>query len=228
MRAKNTSHKSLAIASWSGGKDCCLACYKAQQAGYRITRLINFVSRESRRSCFHGLDPDLIRLQARRIGIPLRQMQMPSDNKEYENEFKSAVSRFHGVPTMIFGDIYLDEHKQWVERVCGEIRMQAVEPLWNSTPAALMEEFISLGFRALVVSCRADKFGQDFVGRFINRELLRELTARSICPSGEHGEYHTLVVDGPLFSKGIEILESEPVLREGFWKSWVLDIKHYR
>jgi len=220
--------KSSAIASWSGGKDCCLACYKARQSGYRITRLLNFVSRESGRCCFHGIDPDLIRLQSRRIGIPLKQVKMSADMKEYENEFKSAVSKFRGIQTVIFGDIYLDMHKQWVERVCGEIRVQAVEPLWNSAPAVLMEEFISLGFRAIVISCQADKLGKEIIGRFIDRDLLRELNARSICACGENGEFHTLVVDGPMFAKGIEILESEPVLKEGFWKHWVLNIKRYR
>ncbi len=150
--------------------------------------------------------------------------------KEYEKEFKAAVSELKdtGIEGMVFGDIYLDEHKDWVERVCQDIGITSIEPLWNNSPAVLLEEFISLGFKAIVVSAQADKFSQDFVGREVNKELLQELQARNICPCGENGEFHTLVVDDPIFKRKIEILESEPVLKEGFWKYWFLDIKKYR
>ncbi len=218
------------VSSWSGGKDSCLACYRAMQQGYKVKYLVNFISRESQRGCFHGIEQKLLQLQAELIGIPLVQKEVTADMKEYEKEFKAAVSELKdtGIEGMVFGDIYLDEHKDWVERVCQDIGITSIEPLWNNSPAVLLEEFISLGFKAIVVSAQADKFSQDFVGREVNKELLQELQARNICPCGENGEFHTLVVDGPIFKRKIEILESEPVLKEGFWKYWFLDIKKYR
>ncbi len=218
-----------ALSSWSGGKDSCLASFKAIKQGYKITRLLNFISRESKRGCFHGIEGKLLRLQAELIGIPLVQKEVSPDMEKYEEEFKQAVCGLKavGAKSIVFGDIYLDEHKDWVERVCGDLNVAAVEPLWNGSPVELMREFIGLGFKAVIVSCKADIMGKEFLGRYITSELVDELTKMNICPCGENGEYHTLVVDGPIFKRPINILKSEPLFKEGFWKHWFLDIKEY-
>jgi len=221
-------NNSTVISSWSGGKDSCLACYKVITGGYEIRYLLNFISKESKRCCFHGIEAKLINLQAELIGIPLIQKEVTADMQEYEKEFKAAVSQIKDINAMVFGDIYLDEHREWVDRVCGDLGITPIEPLWNIPPAEIIEEFINLGFKAVVVSCQADKFDRSFVGRYMDKDLLNELKIRNICPCGENGEFHTLVVDGPIFKKRIEITESEPVLKEGFWKYWFLDIKKYK
>lgn len=217
------------ISSWSGGKDSCLACYKAIKQGYEIKYLLNFISKESGRCCFHGIERVLLRLQSELMGIPLIQKEVSPDMKEYEEEFKEAVIalKAEGVEAMVFGDIYLLDHINWIKRVCDDLKIKPVEPLWNCSPSVIMEEFIDLGFRAVIVSCQADKFGKDFVGKEVDKDLLLELKSRDICPCGENGEFHTLVVDGPMFKRRIQILESEPVFKEGFWKYWFLDIKKY-
>lgn len=216
------------ISSWSGGKDSCLAYYNALRKGHEIKHLLNFVSKDSGRCCFHGIEKDLVKLQAELISVPLTQKEVTADMKEYEREFKEAVSAFKGVDSMVFGDIYLDEHKDWVERVCGDIGITPIEPLWGISPFDIVYEFIDVGFKAIVVSCQADKFGKDFVGRIVNKDLINELRERNICPCGENGEFHTLVVDGPIFKRPIKIIKSEPVFKQGFWKYWFLDIKEYR
>ncbi len=216
-------------ASWSGGKDSCLALYKALDRGYNVSRLLNFISRGTGRGCFHGIESRLMQAQARAIGIPLVQKEVSPDMKAYEDEFKSAVSELkkQGIHGMIFGDIYLDEHKQWVERVCSDSGVSFLEPLWNIPPEKVVREFIDLGFKAVVVSAKEDIFEKEFVGRILDADVLKELKKKNICPCGENGEFHTFVVDGPLFRNRIEIKESEPVLKEGFWKHWFLDIKQF-
>ena len=218
------------ISSWSGGKDSCLACYKAIKSGYRVKYLLNFISNESKRCCFHGIEAGLLNLQAELIGITLIQKEVSPDMQKYETEFKEAVSeiKVKGIEGMVFGDVYLEEHKSWVERVCKDLEIIPIEPLWNHSPLKIVEDFIDLGFKAIVVSCKADLLGKDFIGRYLDRDLLQELRMRNICPCGENGEFHTFVIDGPMFRKGIEILESEPVLKEGFWTHWFLDIKRFR
>ena len=60
-----------------------------------------------------------------------------------------------------------------------------------------------------------------------DKKLIKELKERSVCPCGEKGEFHTLVVDGPIFKKPIKILKAETIIKEGFWRHWFLDIKEY-
>lgn len=221
--------KEYAIASWSGGKDSCLACYKAIQQGYTIKYLLNFISRESKRGCFHGIEAKLLTHQAGLIGLDLVQKEVSPDMALYEEEFKAAVTEICGndINTMVFGDIYLLEHQSWVNRVCNDLKIKPLEPLWNVPPEKVIEEFVESGFKSIIVSCKADCMGKEYVGRLITKPLIAELKSKGVCPCGENGEYHTLVIDGPIFKKPITIEESVPILKEGFWKHWFLDIKKY-
>jgi len=220
----------ISVSSWSGGKDSCLACYKAMEEGYKVEYLLNFISKEYKRCCFHGIEPALLKLQTELIGIPLVQKEVSPDMEMYEEEFKKAVSELKamGVKGMVFGDIYLDEHKTWVERVCKDLEIQPIEPLWGIAPEEIVKDFINAGFKAIVVSCKADIFGKEFIGRYVDNNFLDELKRKNICPCGENGEFHTFVIDGPIFKKKIEITESEVVLKKGFWEYHFLDIKRYQ
>ncbi|MDP2968383.1 MAG: diphthine--ammonia ligase [Deltaproteobacteria bacterium] len=218
------------ISSWSGGKDSCLACYKAMQRGYRVEYFLNFISKEYKRCCFHGIEAKLLNVQTDLIGIPLIQKEVSKDMEEYEIEFKQAVSGVKGneIAGMVFGDIYLEEHKIWVERVCKDLEIEPIEPLWGFPPDQIMEDFITLGFKAIVVSCKADLFGKEFIGREVDEDFIKELRRKGICLCGENGEFHTLVVDGPIFKRRIEITKSRAILKEGFWTHWFLDIQEYK
>lgn len=210
-------------ASWSGGKDSCLACYKAVTQGYEVTHLVNFISRQFRRVSSHGVRARLIRRQAQAIGVPLVQYTVPPDMGLYEQRFKRAVSALKrkGIEGMVFGDIYLQEHRDWIERVCGELGITPVLPLWDIAPKRVLGEFIQAGFEAVIVSVKADVFGQEWLGRSVDHGSLSAL--EKLCQEkeadlcGEHGEYHTLVVDGPLFLKRMHLVRGAIVQRDGYW-----------
>lgn len=212
-----------AVASWSGGKDSCLACYKALKQGYEVTHLVNFVSRESGKVSAHEVTGYLIHRQSQAIGIPLVQYTVPANGDSYEQRLKRAVSALKrkGVQGMVFGDIYLQEHRDWIERVCGEMRITPVMPLWKVEPQQVLREFIAAGFESIVVSARADVFGQEWLGRSLDYRFLSELTKlcqeRDVDICGEHGEYHTLVVDGPLFRQRLQLVPGVREQRDGYW-----------
>ena len=213
------------ISSWSGGKDSCLAAYLALGQEYEISHLVNFISQEFKRVSFHGTEAKLIQLQSQAIGIPLLQKQTTWE--EYELEFKEAVRSLlpQGVKGMVFGDIYLDEHKEWVERVCGELGIEAIEPLWNKDTEEVFTGFIDAGFKAIIVSAQAELIDEGWVGQRLDRKFLSYLKARNIDLCGENGEYHTLVVNGPLFKRRIEVIESKTINRDNHW---LLDTVKYR
>jgi diphthine-ammonia ligase len=215
-------------ASWSGGKDSVYACYRATKCNHEVEYLLNFISKAYQRCCFHGIEAGLMSAQARCVGIPMVQKEMSDDMEQYEIEFKEAANglKAKGIAGMVFGDIYLDEHKQWVERVCGDIGMNAVEPLWKESTDKIVDEFIREGFTAVIVSCKKE-LGGDLIGRELDAGVMAELKKRGSCVCGENGEYHTFVVDGPMFNKRVNITKSAPLLRERFWPHWFLDIKEY-
>ena len=218
------------ISSWSGGKDSCLALFKAIQQGYEISVLLNFISEQYKRCCFHGISNELVNLQSEAMQIPIVQKSVPDDMKGYETQFKLAIKELkkREIQGMVFGDIYLGEHKSWVDRVCNDMDIIPIEPLWNLPAEKVIKEFIDTGFKAIVISAKADIFEEDFLGKEINYDLINEIKKKNICCCGENGEFHTFVYDGPIFKKKIIINETEKILKEGFWKHWFLDIKKYK
>lgn len=216
--------------SWSGGKDSCLAMHRAAEAGHEVACLLNLVSREHKRCCFHGIEAELMRAQAGIMGLPILVKEVPEDMGEYEEGFKAAIAETrekYGIAGMVFGDIYLDEHRGWVERVCRESGIEALEPLWGGSPADLAREFIADGFHAVVVSCKADLLGKDDIGSRFDAGFVARLPAKGVCPCGEKGEFHTLVTGGPGFRGSIRITEAESLLKQGFWEHWSLDIRRW-
>jgi len=212
------------FSSWSGGKESCLACYKALSTGFDVSYLLNFISEDGTRSRAHGISSDLIALQAKAIGIPI--IQVKSSWGGYEEKFKEAVEELkeNGVKGGIFGDIDLPEHREWVDRVCSEVEVASIEPLWGNDPREILKEFVNAGFKAIVIKVKADWFGKEWVGRELNEQFINDLP-EEIHPCGEHGEYHTFVVDGPLFQRRIDITKSDKKLKDG---SWLLDISEYK
>ncbi|MHC1623737.1 MAG: Dph6-related ATP pyrophosphatase [Candidatus Methanospirareceae archaeon] len=211
------------FSSWSGGKESCLACYKALSNGFDVSYLLNFISEDGTRSRAHGISSDLIALQAKAIGIPI--IQVKSSWGGYEAKFKEAVGELKkkGVKGGVFGDMDLQEHREWVDRVCSEVEVASIEPLWGNDPNEILNEFVNAGFKAIVIKVKADWFGKEWVGRELNEQFINEMP-EEIHPCGEHGEYHTFVVDGPLFQRRVEIIKSNKKFKDG---NWILDISEY-
>jgi len=210
-----------AFISWSGGKDCCLACYQAMSDGLEIRYLANMLTEDGTRSRTHGLSTEVLQLQSRAIGIPL--LQGKATWGTYEDEFKKLLRSFkrQGINEGVFGDIDLEEHREWVERVCDTADITPHLPLWGKEQDEILRRFISVGFEAVVIATKADMLGEEWLGRRIDVDFINQLTelrkTNNITPCGEAGEYHTLVVDGPIFQKLVEIQETEKVLRNGHW-----------
>ena len=213
------------IVSWSGGKDSCMALYEALRLGYKVTHLVNFISNDDKRVRFHGTNADLIKQQGAAMGIAVAQYETTWDG--YERDFKAGVRGLlpTGVSGMIFGDIYLDVHKEWVERVCGEIGIEAVEPLWGRPTAELLDKFIELGFEAVIVGVNSKVMDEKWVGRAVDSSFRDYLNRNNIDPCGENGEYHTVVVNGPLFSRRL-LLSTGDVISKNEYR--LLDIKDVR
>jgi len=202
------------FASWSGGKESALATYRATSQGYQVAYLVNFISEDGKRSRSHGIPSSVIALQAKATGIPLIQVKTSWGN--YEANFKGVVRQLksNGIEGGVFGDMDMEEHKEWVERVCTELEIKPVLPLWGITPEELLAEFWGSGFKSIVVATRLDK---SLLGKSLDKAFLDELRKYGCHPCGESGEYHTFVTDGPIFKQSLNIIQGEKVQRDNVW-----------
>jgi diphthine-ammonia ligase len=211
-------------ASWSGGKDSCLAYWKAISQGLKVSHLLNFIHADSTKAMSHGLDSKLIALQAQAMGMPILQQKVTWET--YEAGFKDALEKLklEGVTGLVTGDIYLQEHKDWIDRVCGAVGVKALLPLWEIDSPTLLTDFIEAGFKAIIVSVKAKFLGKEWLGRQVDKKLASELGQLGVDVCGEAGEFHTFVYDGPSFKKPVKISKAVPITRNDHW---TLDIMEY-
>ena len=202
------------FSSWSGGKECALATYKAISQGHEVLYLLNFISEDGERSRSHGIKAGVLALQAEAIGIPLIQLKTSWEN--YEENFKKVVKELKdkGIEGGVFGDMDLEEHREWVERVCGEVGIKAFLPLWGTKPEKLIDEFLKLKFKATVI---ATKLEEDLLGKVLDKALVRRIVRLGSHPCGESGEYHTFVTAGPIFRRALKIYKAERERRDNMW-----------
>jgi diphthine-ammonia ligase len=212
---KNGTEGKRFVCSWSGGKDSCLALYRAMRSGMPV-KLFTMMEETGERSRSHALPPAFIRRQAEAVGIPHESRSATWG--EYEAKFIAALKRFkqEGVEAAVFGDIDLEPHGQWEEMVCREAGLSLSLPLWKEDRRALAEEFIGAGFRAVIVTVNTQYMDMRFLGREYTRELLPELAEAGVDLCGENGEFHTAVFDGPVFKKPVEFRMGEPISHEGY------------
>lgn len=214
------------FSSWSGGKDCCLACYRAMTSGLEVEYLANMAYEGAKRSRTHGLSADVLKMQARAMDIPI--VIQPTTDDRYEIEFKNMARTLKekGISGGVFGDMDVIEHRQWVERVCNDVGLKAYLPLWQESQQKLLKEFVDSGFKAIIVATNADKMGREWLGRIIDIMFLEQMVeldrTGGITVCGEAGEYHSLVLDGPIFKKRLEIIKGDSIKRDNHW---FLDIK---
>ena len=203
--------------SWSGGKDSCLALYHAIRNGGNPRSLLTILSEDGITSRSHALPKPLIKEQAGSLG--LQPVFRSASWQQYEVEFISALREFKksGIEVGVFGDIDVDSHREWVRRVCGIAGIVPVHPLWKRDRRELLEEFIGLGFKAQIVVVNEQKLSKNFLGKAIEAHTITEMEEAGIDPSGELGEYHTVVTDGPIFSSKVEIKSAGQEHNEGYW-----------
>lgn len=212
---KGKNDKGRVVVSWTGGKDSCLACYGAISEGFEVSRLLNF--REIQMHGSHDINPDLLYAQAEALGIPLIQKDFTS----YEQEFKKVVRDLRDSGGKIDGAVFghIKTHKNLVDRICEDLGLELIMPLWQRNSEQILNGLIDLGLEGILLSVKADLLGKEWLGRKIDENFIRDLKKHnpSIDPCGENGEFHTFVTDCPLFKNKIKVMESKIVLRRGYW-----------
>lgn len=187
-----------AMASWSGGKDSCLALWRAQKAGANITHLLTALDETGLRTRSHGVTKELIYAQGKSLGM--LNTFISASWQEYEKHFIDQLTQLHaqGIREAIFGDIDLIAHRKWEEFVCMKAGLTAVLPLWNEDRLAMVHEFLRAGFKAWVVCVDGGFLDDSFVGVEFNQQFIDRLPP-NVDACGENGEFHTFVYDGPNF-----------------------------
>ncbi len=203
--------------NWSTGKDAALAYYYLKKNNnYQINLLVTSINTHHDRVSMHGLRVKLLEIQAKEIELPLTTIKLPEEPtmEVYNNEMGKVVSHLQsqGYTHCGFGDIFLEDLRVYREKQLSPYGIKCNFPLWKRNSTVLIQEFIQLGFRAVVICIKSDLLDVSFLGREIDENFIKDLP-ENVDPCGENGEFHTFCFDGPIFKNPVKFTIGEKVYR---------------
>ena len=209
-----------AVVSWSSGKDCAFALHQVRTGGQlEIVGLLTTLNQENDRIAMHGVRKELLQLQLQALDLPAEivMLPMPCDDETYRQRVGLAVEKLHerGVKQVVFGDLFLEDIRQYREEQMLGSGLAPVFPLWQCGTGQLSRDMVDSGLQAVVTCVDQRVLSTEYLGRQYDHQFLDDLPA-DIDPCGENGEFHTLVTAGPMFSSPIAVRIGEEVSRGDF------------
>lgn len=207
--------------SWSGGKDAAWTLHRLRATpGLDVVALVTTVVPTFGRVAVHGVRVELVRAQARSAGVPLVEVPLswPSSNDEYERRMNDALAGLRaerGVSHLAFGDLFLQDVREYRERMLAGSGLTPLFPLWLEPTRQLADAMLAAGTEARIVCLDPTRVDRSFAGRLLDAPLLAGLPD-SVDPCGERGEFHTFVTAGPMLREPVPVALGEIVDREGF------------
>lgn len=208
--------------AWSSGKDSAMALYEIfKRKDIEVRALLTTLTEGFARVSMHGVREELLDAQAAALGLPLVKVRIPQNcaNTEYEARMQATLEQFvaQGVKTVAFGDIFLEDLREYREKQLARIDMTALFPIWKRDTRELAKQVIQSGIKAILTCVDGNALDGAFAGRAYDESLLSDLPA-GVDPCGENGEFHSFVYDAPMFCQPIDCQRGETVLREQrFW-----------
>lgn len=207
------------VLAWSGGKDSAMVLHALlEDDRYEVVSLLTTVAKQYERISHHGVREELLEQQAAALGIRLRKLYLHQDhcsNEDYEAAMKKVMLEYKekGVLTVAFGDIFLQDLREYRENNLAKVGMKGIFPIWRRDTNEIIQTFIALGFKAYLTCVDCEKLGEKFAGRPIDADLIRDLPD-GVDPCGENGEFHSFVYDGPIFRRPVSLSVGQVVLRD--------------
>lgn len=209
------------LLSWSSGKDSAWALHvlRSHHPELEVVGLLTTINEQFERVAMHAVRVELLRAQAAATGLPLLEIGLPwpCSNEQYEARMTDATAQAcaSGITVMAFGDLFLEDIRQYrVQKLAGT-SIRPVFPLWGQPTAQLARAMLAGGLRARLTCVDPRQLAPSFAGRDFDAALLADLPA-SVDPCGERGEFHSFAYAGPMFTKPVAIQTGEVVERDGF------------
>ena len=217
---ENSAPKEKITLFWSSGKESLLAlCALGRHESFEVSSLLTTVN-FSGRVYLHGIPGELLKKQAKSLGLPLKTLPLASlpTSDEQERTLRQALMQYkqEGINHVAFGDVSNIKIKTHREKLLASFGMKAIFPLWEKKSHELVRAFIDLGFKAVATCVDPKVLNRSFAGRSIDNDFLKDLP-KGISPCGENGEFHAFVHDGPIFSEPVTFKKNTVVLRDNLY-----------
>ena len=205
-------------ALFSGGKDSVYSLYNTKNSGHNIKCLITIQSKNSESYMYHVPNIELTELQAQAMDLPIIMRSTDGEKEKELNDLviaiKDAIDEYN-ITGLVNGAIYSNYQRTRIDKICSDLALTSLVPLWHRQPKAMLSEMVEHGFKIIMVAVAAGGLGPEWLGRELDPQAITELSCLHetcyVCTGGEGGEFETLVVDSPLFKQCIKVHEGERI-----------------
>ena len=202
---------------WSAGKDSAMALYKVRQdRDINLTAIVCTLNKQYKRVSMHGISENVLDRQCEQLEIPLIKMWVPNepDNNSYEIIFLETCRELKnkGIDTIIFGDIFLEDLRQYREHLLEQAGLEPYFPLWKIPAELLIQEFFELGFEAITCCVSTRSLNRQWIGRNLDLDFFTDLPF-GVDACGENGEFHTFCFAGPVFKHAVPYQTGEVLFK---------------
>jgi len=200
---------------FSGGKDSTLAMHMAEKE-HEISCLLSMKSENNESYMFHTPNIDITELQAESLNLPLvtgfTKGEKEAELSDLKDLIDSAVELF-GIEGIVTGAVASEYQASRIQKICDELELKCVNPLWQMNQLELLNELLARGFDVMIVAVGAYPLTDSWLGRKLDKGIISELAELQnkygVNPAGEGGEFESLVLNAPLFKKRLEIKKAE-------------------
>lgn len=203
---------------FSGGKDSVAACMAlgdcstdrhADREELHVAALMCTFNEQNNRVALHGTPIELVRHQARSLGLSLVEVPLPPDcdNSTYCARVGAAFEPLmaDGLRHVACGDLFLEDIRRFRESQFAALGLVPVFPLWGRDTGALADELIGQGLEAVVCCVDEHVLDRSLLGRTWNKAFVEELPD-GVDPCGENGEFHTFVTNAPTMREPVRVV----------------------
>ena len=211
------------LVSWSSGKDSAWALHtlRQQPERYDVRGIFTTVTKTFDRVSIHSTPAWVLKQQAEKLGVPLYEIPIPypCSNAIYEAAMRKFLAEVEALPEHLtashfaFGDLFLQDIREYREDKLRGTGFTPIFPVWGEDTTQLAEKMIASGVRAIITALNPTKVPANLAGRWFDADLIADLPD-DVDPLGENGEFHTCVVDGPMFSSPVAAKPGEVVQRD--------------
>jgi ABC transporter with metal-binding/Fe-S-binding domain ATP-binding protein len=194
-------------ALFSGGKDSVYATHYCQQQGYEVVCLLSMISKNKESYMYHTLKIERVPEIAQAMGIKLYEVETEGVKEDEVDDLMEALEELkkkEGIEGVVSGALASDYQRTRIERICEELGLATINPLWHVDPEIYMNFILEAGFDVKIVGTFAEGLDNSLVGESIDKKLIQRFKKHYIHTAGEGGEYETLVVNGPNFKEAIK------------------------
>lgn len=201
----------------TGGKDSALALYKVLNEDHEVKYLVSMIPLREDSWMFHYPNIRLVDLFAEAVEIQLVKAETLAVKEREVEDLKRLIEGLD-VDAIVSGAIASNYQKSRIEKMCEQLRLKCIAPLWHENPLNILKEILDLKFEVIITGVYAYGFSEEWLGRKIDEASIKALIELNkqygVSLVGEGGEYETLVLDAPFFKKRIKIVEAEKI-----WKN---------